>query len=41
MILLHDLEGAMLLDSSKDMSMHVSNYITYDLNALISVVWML
>jgi hypothetical protein len=34
MILLTDLEGAMQLDRSKDMSVHVSTCIGYDFNAL-------
>jgi hypothetical protein len=38
---LHDLEGAMWLDHSKDMSAHVSTCISYDFNVLMPVVWKL
>jgi hypothetical protein len=41
MILLSDLKGAMRLDRSKDMSMHVSTCTSYDFNALTPVVWKL
>jgi hypothetical protein len=41
MILLRDLKGAMRLDHSKDMSVHVSTCTSYDFNALTSVVWKL
>jgi hypothetical protein len=34
MILLHDLKGAMSLDCSKDMSVHVSTCTSYDFIAL-------
>jgi hypothetical protein len=40
-ILLRDLKGAMRLGSSKDMSVHVSTCISYDLNALTPIVWKL
>jgi hypothetical protein len=39
MILLRGLKGAMQLDHSKDLSVHVSTCISYDLNGLTSVVW--
>jgi len=39
MIILHDLKGAMRLDRSKNMFVYVSTYISYDFNALISVMW--
>jgi hypothetical protein len=38
MILLRNLQGAMRLDHSKYMSLHVSNCTHYDFNALTSVV---
>jgi hypothetical protein len=38
MILMHDLKGAMRLDRSKDMSVHVSTCTSYDFNALTPVV---
>jgi len=41
MISLRDLKGTMRLDLSKDMSVHVSNSTSYDLNALTPVVWKL
>jgi hypothetical protein len=37
-ILLRDLQGAMLLDHSKDMSMHVSTCTSYNFNALTPIV---
>jgi len=37
-ILLRDLNGTMQLDRSKDMSVHVSTCISYNLNALTPVV---
>jgi hypothetical protein len=40
-VLLSDFMGAMRLDRSKDMSMHVSTCTCYDLNALTFVVWKL
>jgi len=39
MILLHDLQGAMQLDHSKDMYMHVSTCTSYDLNTLTPAMW--
>jgi len=39
MILLLGLKGAMRLDRSKDMSLHVSTCTSYDFNALKPVVW--
>jgi hypothetical protein len=41
MILLCDLKGAMQLDHSKDMSVHVSVCTSYDLNTLMPIVWKL
>jgi hypothetical protein len=41
MILLRELEGAMRLDRSKDMSERVSACTSCDLNALTPVVWKL
>jgi hypothetical protein len=41
MILLHDLKGAMLLDRSKDMSMHDLTCISYGFKSLTPVVWKL
>jgi hypothetical protein len=41
MILLRNLQGAMRLDRSKDMSVHVSTCTSYDLNALTTVMWKL
>jgi hypothetical protein len=40
-ILLRHLKGAIRPDHSKDMSVHVSTCISYDLNSLTSVVWKL
>jgi hypothetical protein len=40
-ILLRYFKGAMRLDRSKDMSVHVSTCTSYDFNALTSVVWKL
>jgi hypothetical protein len=40
-ILLRELEGAMRLDRSKDMSVHVSACSSYDLSALTPDVWKL
>jgi len=41
MILLHDLKGAMQLDFSKGMFVHVSTCTSYDINRLTLVVWKL
>jgi len=41
MILLHDLNGAMCLDCSKDIPVHVLTCTTYDFNTLTTVVWKL
>jgi len=41
MILLRDLEGSVRLNCSKDMSVHVSTFTSYDFNALTPVVWKL
>jgi len=41
MVLLHDLKGAMQLDCSKDVFVHVSTYTISDFNALTPVVWKL
>jgi hypothetical protein len=41
MILLRDLNGAMRLDRSIDLSVHISTCTSYDLNALTPVVWKL
>jgi len=41
MILSLNLNGAMRLDRSKDMSAHVSTCIIYDFNALTPVMWKL
>jgi len=41
MILLCDLQGAMQLDCSKHMSVHVSTCASYNFNALPPVVWKL
>jgi len=41
MILLRDLKGAMRLDLSEDMSVHVSTCTSYDFSALTPVVWKL
>jgi len=41
MILLHDLKGAMEIDSSKDMSVNISICITHDSNALTPIMWKL
>jgi len=41
MILLRDLHGIMRLHRRRDMSVHVSTYISYDFNALIPVLRML
>jgi len=38
MILLHDIEGAMQFDHSKDISVYVSICTSYDLNTLMTVV---
>jgi hypothetical protein len=38
MTLLRDLKGSMLLDRSKDISVHVSTCTSYDFNALMPVV---
>jgi len=38
-ILLRDLQGAMLLDHSKDMSMHVSTCTSYDFSTFMPAVW--
>jgi hypothetical protein len=38
-ILLHNLKGALLLDCSKDISVHVSACTSYDFSALMPVVW--
>jgi hypothetical protein len=39
MILLRNFNGAMRLDRSKDMSVHVSAFASYDFNALTPVAW--
>jgi hypothetical protein len=41
MILPRNLETAMRLDCSEDMSVHVSTYTAYDFNLLTPVVWKL
>jgi len=41
MILLRDLNGAIRLDSSKAMFVHVSTCTNYDFSALTPVVWKL
>jgi len=41
MILLCNLEGAMQLDHSKNVSVHISACVSYDFNALTPVVWKL
>jgi len=41
MILLHNLKGAMRLDCSKDMSVHVLICTTYNFSALTLAVWKL
>jgi hypothetical protein len=41
MISLLDLQGAMRLDRSEDMSVHVSTCTSCDLNTLVPVVWKL
>jgi hypothetical protein len=41
MILLCDLKGAIQLDCSENMSVHVSTCTTYDFSALMPVVWKL
>jgi hypothetical protein len=41
MILLRDLEGAMRINRSKSMSLHVSTCTPYDFNALTPVMWKL
>jgi hypothetical protein len=39
MSLLHDLQGPMGFDCSKDMSMHVSTCTIYNFSALMPVIW--
>jgi len=39
MILLQDLKGAMRLDGTKDVTVHVSTCASYNFNALTPVVW--
>jgi hypothetical protein len=41
MILLRDLNGAMRLDLSEGMSVHVSTCTNYDFNVLTPIVWKL
>jgi len=41
MILLRDLEGAILIDRRKDLSVRVSTFTVYDFNALTPVLWKL